>query len=62
MRDWGWRIPFAIGGLGALVVLWMRRTMDESLSTEQLAEGKSSSAGSLRDAVHDYRKPLLSAS
>src|SRR5690349_335411 len=37
VRDWGWRVPFAIGGLGALVVLWMRRTMDESLSEETLA-------------------------
>jgi MHS family alpha-ketoglutarate permease-like MFS transporter len=59
VRDWGWRIPFAIGGLGALVVLWMRRTMDESLSTEQLAEGKQRSAGSLRTLFVDYRKPLI---
>jgi MHS family alpha-ketoglutarate permease-like MFS transporter len=59
VRDWGWRIPFAIGGLGALVVLWMRRTMDESLSTEQLAEGKQKSAGSLRTLFVDYRKPLI---
>ena len=59
VRDWGWRIPFAIGGLGALVVLWMRRTMDESLSAEQLAEGKQRSAGSLRALFTDYRKPLL---
>ena len=59
VRDWGWRIPFAIGGLGALVVLWMRRTMDESLSAEQLAEGKSSSAGSLRALFTQYRKPFL---
>ena len=36
VRDFGWRIPFAIGGAGALVVLWMRRTMDETLSDEQL--------------------------
>ena len=59
VRDWGWRIPFAIGGLGALVVLWMRRTMDESLSAEQLAEGKSGSAGSLRALFTQYRKPFL---
>ena len=59
VRDWGWRIPFALGGLGALVVLWIRRTMDESLSSEQLAEGRSSSAGSLRTLFADYRKPLI---
>lgn len=59
VRDWGWRIPFAIGGLGALVVLWIRRTMDESLSAEQLAEGRRSSAGSLRTLFTEYRKPLI---
>ena len=37
VRDWGWRIGFFIGGIAALVVLWIRRTMDESLSEEHLA-------------------------
>jgi MFS transporter, MHS family, alpha-ketoglutarate permease len=59
VRDFGWRIPFAIGGVGALVVLWMRRTMDETLSDEQLAEAKEHHAGSLRTLVTDYRKPLI---
>lgn len=62
VHDWGWRVPFAIGGLGALVVLWMRRTMDESLTAEQLAEaheGKARSAGSLRTLFADHWKPLL---
>ena len=54
VRDWGWRIPFALGGLGALVVMWIRRSMDESLSDEQLAEGRRSSAGSLRTLFTDY--------
>ena len=26
----GWRIPFVIGAIGALVVLWLRLTMEES--------------------------------
>ncbi|MFQ6324579.1 MFS transporter [Nocardia sp. CWNU-33] len=30
MHDWGWRIPFVIGAAGALVVMWLRRGMDES--------------------------------
>lgn len=29
---WGWRIPFVIGALMAVVVFWMRRRMDESPS------------------------------
>ena len=36
LHDWGWRIGFFIGGVAALVVLWMRRTMDESLSEAHL--------------------------
>src|SRR5690606_22955313 len=32
LHAWGWRIPFAIGALAALVTLWLRRSMDESES------------------------------
>ncbi|MFD2416998.1 MFS transporter [Amycolatopsis pigmentata] len=34
MAGWGWRIAFGIGALGALIVLWLRRGMDESESFE----------------------------
>ncbi len=30
LKDWGWRIPFAIGSLGALVALWLRRSIAET--------------------------------
>ncbi|QXQ05424.1 MFS transporter [Sphingosinicellaceae bacterium] len=30
LSDWGWRIPFAIGSLGALVALWLRRGIAET--------------------------------
>ncbi|MET9287672.1 MFS transporter [Nocardia beijingensis] len=30
MNAWGWRIPFVIGAAGALIVMWLRRGMDES--------------------------------
>ncbi|MEB4613900.1 MFS transporter [Leucobacter sp. M11] len=36
-QAWGWRIPFLIGALAALIVLWMRRHMEES---EVFAEEK----------------------
>ena len=51
LSAWGWRIGFFIGGLAALVVLWIRRSMDESLSESHLAairEGKDRDAGSLK--------------
>ncbi len=30
LREWGWRIPFAIGALLAVVALWLRRNMVET--------------------------------
>ena len=62
LKDWGWRIPFVIGGVAAVVVFWLRRTMDESLSSEQLdkiASGQDTSAGSLKELFTTYLKPLL---
>ena len=32
LREWGWRIPFAIGAVAALVALWLRRNMAETES------------------------------
>ena len=32
LEAWGWRIPFAIGGLLAVVVFWIRSGLDESAS------------------------------
>jgi len=62
VHDFGWRIGFAIGGVAALVVFWLRRTMDESLSDEQLAAikaGEDTSSGSIRELFTQYWRPLL---
>ncbi|WP_310000105.1 MFS transporter [Caulobacter segnis] len=32
LKAWGWRIPFVIGALLAVVVFWIRRGLDESIS------------------------------
>lgn len=37
MYDWGWRIPFAIGAVAAVTVMWLRRSMDESEQFEAVA-------------------------
>jgi MHS family alpha-ketoglutarate permease-like MFS transporter len=34
LRRWGWRIPFAIGGLFAIVTLLLRRGLSETISFE----------------------------
>jgi MFS transporter, MHS family, alpha-ketoglutarate permease len=59
---WGWRVGFFIGGIAALVVLWLRRSMDESLSESYLAairEGKDRAAGSLKALFTTHWRPLL---
>ncbi|EFL33594.1 alpha-ketoglutarate transporter [Streptomyces viridochromogenes DSM 40736] len=38
MESWGWRVAFVVGAAGAVVVLWLRRGMDESESFERAAE------------------------
>jgi len=34
LRSWGWRIPFAIGAVLAIVALWLRRQLDETSQQE----------------------------
>ena len=38
LREWGWRIPFAIGAMAAVVALWLRRNMVESESFSRSRE------------------------
>lgn len=59
---WGWRVGFFIGGIAALVVLWLRRSMDESLSDsylEAVRAGKDMAAGSLKALFTTHWRPLL---
>ncbi|MCP2289296.1 MFS transporter [Nocardia amikacinitolerans] len=51
MHSWGWRIPFAIGACGALVVMVLRRGMDESASFEAEASGAKEATGSSRGSL-----------
>ncbi|KNY05942.1 MFS transporter [Microbacterium sp. GCS4] len=36
LAEYGWRIPFLIGGVFGLLVLWLRRTLPETLNTEAI--------------------------
>lgn len=53
----GWRIPFAIGALGALVVLWLRLSMEESDQFNSTNK-KNKQAGTLR-LLAKYPKQVL---
>lgn len=37
MHAWGWRIPFALGAVLAIVALWLRRQLDETSKQETRA-------------------------
>ncbi|MBB3661114.1 MULTISPECIES: MFS transporter [Prauserella salsuginis group] len=48
LYDWGWRLPFLLGGVLGLVALWLRRALAE---TEQFEENKAT--------ARRVRRPLL---
>lgn len=51
-----WRIPFFIGGLAALVSLWVRRTLEETTTAEQR---ESKESGSLIALFRDHWKQFF---
>ncbi|GAA2774859.1 MFS transporter [Saccharopolyspora taberi] len=59
MSEWGWRIPFVIGAVGALVVMWLRRGMDETESYRQQAESGSRQRGTVRALLQHPKECLL---
>ena len=58
MFSWGWRIPFVIGAIGALVVLWLRRTMDESEQFSKMGSETRKNAGTIKTLMK-YPKAVL---
>ncbi|UCR88273.1 MFS transporter [Mycetocola spongiae] len=63
LAAWGWRVAFGIGALGALIVLWLRRGMDETLPAGQRelsrAGGGEPAPGSLRLLARYWRPALI---
>lgn len=41
LRAWGWRIPFVIGAITAVVALWLRRSLNETASKSTLERKES---------------------
>lgn len=62
LTAWGWRIPFGLGALAALTVLWLRRGMTESLPEAQhaaaLRHGDGPRPGTLRLLARYWRTCL----
>ncbi|MBV8252171.1 MAG: MFS transporter [Chitinophaga sp.] len=57
LHTWGWRIPFFIGALLAITVLYLRRGMQESTSFEK--EQQSKEQGSVRALFTKHPKAVL---
>ena len=57
LREWGWRIPFAIGAMAAVVALWLRRNMveSESFSRGRQADDLQRKPGTLRALMQHPR-------
>lgn len=60
LRAWGWRIPFAIGAMAAVVALWLRRNMLETESFTHLrnTEDPDRRPGTLRTLMQHPRAVL----
>ena len=53
LRDWGWRIPFVIGALSAVIAFYLRRTLTETSSARTRSREE---AGSLRSLLTTHRR------
>src|SRR3982751_2030831 len=52
LRDWGWRIPFAVSAVAAVVAWWLRSTLHETLSADVAAQ---EGAGTMREIFSKHR-------
>jgi MHS family dicarboxylic acid transporter PcaT-like MFS transporter len=52
LKDWGWRIPFVIGAVTAVVALFLRRTLHETTTAENRS---SKAAGSVAEIFRHHK-------
>jgi MHS family alpha-ketoglutarate permease-like MFS transporter len=60
LEAWGWRIPFVIGALCAVVAIWLRRSMEETTAFEKdrAARPAQSAAATIRGLMEHPRAVL----
>ncbi len=56
LRAWGWRIPFLLGAVFAIVALFLRASLTETSSAESRSRKE---AGSLREIFRHHRRAFL---
>src|ERR1700712_4862175 len=60
INDWGWRIPFLLGGLFGRIGLWLRREVDEPPPfREAVAEGDAAEASTFAHAAKAFGFTVL---
>jgi MHS family alpha-ketoglutarate permease-like MFS transporter len=47
LKAWGWRIPFVVGAVVALVALWLRRSLHETTTEAERTSHEAGSVGAL---------------
>ncbi|AIJ23129.1 MFS transporter [Amycolatopsis methanolica] len=58
LDSWGWRIAFGIGAVGALIVFWLRRGMDESADFEAAKADRDRAAHGTLKALAKHPKEV----
>ncbi|QHS56206.1 MFS transporter [Mucilaginibacter sp. 14171R-50] len=48
LHAWGWRIPFAVGAMLAIIVMYLRRSLQESVALDKKADAYKNARGSLK--------------
>ncbi|NUO39645.1 MAG: MFS transporter [Gemmatimonadaceae bacterium] len=56
LEQWGWRVPFAIGGALAVGALWLRRGLDETTSFEAVRAERTTRGGAVRELLRYPRE------
>ena len=56
LRAWGWRIPFFIGAVGALIAMYLRRSLHETSSAQSRGDRH---AGQMSELLRRHRAAFL---
>ncbi|MFI0736622.1 MFS transporter [Streptomyces sp. NPDC021100] len=59
LHEWGWRIPFVVGALGAAVIFYLRRNMLETETYQEADDTPEGERGTVRALLRHKREALL---
>ncbi|MGI5340252.1 MFS transporter [Streptomyces sp. CA-181903] len=59
LHEWGWRIPFSVGALGAAVIFYLRRSMLETDTYQEADDTPQGDRGTVRALLRHKREALL---